>query len=478
MKSTSRFGRNKKGTTCLNCEKSISEENNFCPNCGQVNDTNPISLKQYFSEYLSGFFAFDNRFLKTIIPLLFKPGQVSTAYVSGKRKSYVNPFQLYLNVTIFFFLIQGLFSTIDQYKVKNTQEQLNIPEINEENTLTGLDSIKSATLTGLKKIDPNKDLSQISVAFDSVKTTIQDASSKNDSINHLKSEELNIYIDSVITNSDYLEQLNSAQFSKKEKDSIFNQMFEIIIDHSLIFYSGTKDVVVEEWDQISDINELKSNSLDYLEKVFLENKIDYEIPAHYRFTIEDTILKKIFGEKFFTRIYDFLDYDTKNKDVPVNEALDALGYDQTYRNTFYYSKAQNINKFKNDAEFRESYKDNIISKISVALFFLLPIFTIIVALLYIRNKYNYTEHLVFVFHVQTAFFILLMFFMSIDRLFKTNIGLVFFFLIFLFYIYKALRNFYQQGWFKTIIKYILLNSFFLIIAAIGGIIISFIAFLI
>ncbi len=173
-----------------------------------------------------------------------------------------------------------------------------------------------------------------------------------------------------------------------------------------------------------------------------------------------------------------MEYDSKNKNADIYVALEELGYEKTYWNIFYYSKAQNLNKFKDDPEFRKSYADNIIGKISIALFFLLPVFTLVVALLYIRNKYNYTEHLVFVFHVQTAFFIMLMLVIIIDRIFNTDIGILFFFLIFLFYLYKALRNFYQQGRFKTIIKYLILNTFFVILATIGGVIISFIAFLI
>ena len=173
-----------------------------------------------------------------------------------------------------------------------------------------------------------------------------------------------------------------------------------------------------------------------------------------------------------------MEYDNKNKDANAVEAVEDLGYELTYWNIFYYSKAQNINKMKNDPEFRKSYWDNIVSKISVALFFLLPIFTLLVALLYIRNKYNYTEHLVFVFHVQTVFFILLMFFMIVNRMFGSVWIMTFFFIIFLFYLYKALRNFYQQGRIKTIIKYLILNTFFVILALIGGVIISFIAFVI
>jgi len=50
--------------------------------------------------------------------------------------------------------------------------------------------------------------------------------------------------------------------------------------------------------------------------------------------------------------------------------------------------------------------------------------------------------------------------------------------VFLLYLYKAMRNFYEQGRFKTIVKFILLNTSFFILAAIGGVIVSFLAFLI
>jgi hypothetical protein len=40
-----------------------------------------------------------------------------------------------------------------------------------------------------------------------------------------------------------------------------------------------------------------------------------------------------------------------------------------------------------------------------------------------------------------------------------------------------MRKFYQQGRIKTLIKYILLNTAFMLLALIGGVIISFIAFM-
>ena len=372
MKSISEFKKDNRGSTCLNCEKTISPNDSFCPNCGQINNTNRISLKYYFSEYLSGFFSFDNRFFKTIIPLIFKPGKVTREFIEGKRNKYVNPFQLYLNITIIFFLLIGLFSTIDNFK-------------------------ESQKISKVSQSDP------------------EDLSKALDTINKILINE---------TGETKTENENS-------EDAIINFEFET--------------------DNIKD-DDLQT-----------ENK-------------KDTV--KSSTEKFFIKITEFMKYDNEHDDVDISKALNDLGYKVNKWNIFYFSKAQNINKFSKDPAFIKSYSDNIISKISIALFLLLPIFTLVVALLYIRNKYNYSEHLVFVFHTQTVFFLLLIFFMIFDRIFKTDLGITLAVLLFLIYLFIALRNFYKQGWFKTFIKYFILNSFYLILAIIGGVLVSFIAFLI
>jgi len=369
MKSISEFKKDKRGTTCLNCEKTISPNDHFCPNCGQINNTSRISLKYYFSEYLSGFFSFDNRFFKTIIPLIFKPGKVTREFIEGKRKKYVNPFQLYLNITIIFFLLIGLFNTIDNFK----EDQ------------------------------------KISI------------SSKNDS------EDLSKTLDTI-----------NKILEESEKDSIATES-----DFSLDFNYNT----------------------DSIEQSNIDTKTQKDS------TISTT-------NKFINKISEFIDYDKKHKEIDIPKALNELGYEVNNWNVFYYSKAKNINKFIKDAAFRKSYGDNLISKISIALFLLLPVFTLVIALLYIRSKYNYSEHLVFVFHTQTVFFILLILSMIFDKVFKTDWGTTIILLLFLIYLFVALKKFYKQSFIKTSIKYILLNSFYAFLATIGGIIVSFIAFLI
>ena len=173
-----------------------------------------------------------------------------------------------------------------------------------------------------------------------------------------------------------------------------------------------------------------------------------------------------------------MDYDKKHKNAKAIEALDSLNYEKTRWNVYYYKKAQDINKLRNDEGQIKNYLEKVFSKISIALFFLLPVFTLFLALIYFRHKRNYTEHLVFVFNVQTVFFLFLLFSFILNRLVNTDIEFIIsmFVLIFLFYLYKSLRNFYKQGRLKTIIKFILLNFAYFFLATIGTIIISFITF--
>ena len=121
MKSRTRFKKNKRGHECSNCSQPISAGDNFCSDCGQVNDLKPLNVFQFLKELLTGFFSFDTRTLNTIYSLIDRPGKVTKEYIAGKRMRYVNPFQLYLHVTIVFFLITSILSNYDSYNKDLTE---------------------------------------------------------------------------------------------------------------------------------------------------------------------------------------------------------------------------------------------------------------------------------------------------------------------------------------------------------------------
>lgn len=486
MKSITRFSKNLHGKKCLNCERELLEEDNFCPRCGQVNDTNRLSIKHYFSEYLSGFFEFDNRFLRTVVPLLIKPGSVSKNYVNGRRIYYANPFQLYLHITILFFLVVGIFKTIDSFKPGSQSDSNIFNEVDPERREQFIDSIKKEALVEIQKPELGIDSVTLAAINDGLNQTQMKAKQGDSTSVRTGREDLEVrqLVDSIFLDSLLIGVLLDAKSSTKDKDSVAQIIMGIVDNRATQMVSPGEEKVVkdwseiaEEWNNFGEKSTLVQQAADRAHEILEERGSDYQIPRRLVNPSDLQLSSNGFG-RVMRKVKLFMDYDKENPDVSVLIALDDLGIEPSSWNIFYYNKAQDLNDALSDPEYLSILRDRILSRVSVALFFLLPIFTMIVSLLYIRHKYNYTENLVFVFHVQTVFFLFLLIFMMIGRLTGSQWVTWIFLLVFLFYLYKAMRNFYEQGRFKTLVKFFLLNSFFMILASIGAVIVSFLAFFI
>ncbi|AWG21844.1 hypothetical protein FFWV33_10015 [Flavobacterium faecale] len=80
---------------CLNCEQKVS--GNYCENCGQKNDTHPITLKHFlFHDIIHGVWHLEKGILLTIKETFTRPGQAALDYINGKRVKYYNVFYLIL----------------------------------------------------------------------------------------------------------------------------------------------------------------------------------------------------------------------------------------------------------------------------------------------------------------------------------------------------------------------------------------------
>ncbi|MBG7610974.1 DUF3667 domain-containing protein [Polaribacter sp. BAL334] len=343
----------------MNCGHPFSGHENFCPECGQENKGSKITFKSFVHELFNGFFNFDAKFWRTLIPLLIKPGKVSRDYIEGKRQRYTNPFRFYLAVSIIFFLLVGLSITKKKYE----------------------SFAKESKTTFTKK---------------TVKKS-EKATKKN--------------IDSIIKKT-------NAQLDKP----------------------FIPDVV-------------KKTALEEIEK---------EAKDTTKSNKEDVIIQ--FGG--VTRLDKFGVFNQKNPDMPMDDALDSLKFEKNFTNRFLYTRVKAVNSFNESEENRERFFSQMLSYGSVALFILLPFFTLFLKFFYIRRKYTYVDHLIFVFHTQTVFFMLFTIFILLE-IFGLNPTEWIFIILFLLYLILAMKNFYQQGYIKTFAKFILLNLSFLIVASIG-----------
>jgi uncharacterized protein DUF3667 len=118
--------------------------------------------------------------------------------------------------------------------------------------------------------------------------------------------------------------------------------------------------------------------------------------------------------------------------------------------------------------FKEHLMENIFHSFPKILFVSLPIFAMLLNIMYFRHKqYLYVDHGIFTIHVYCATFILLLVYMLLSRLETafswTWLHVVVDILIFgitvylLIYLYKAMRGFYGQGRKKTFVKYFLVG---------------------
>ena len=87
---------------CPNCSKPMIGP--FCAVCGQPRNTHRRSLGHLVHEFVKDVVSFDSRILRTTRALLFRPGELPTAFREGRTQPYVPAIRLYLFVTLLFFL--------------------------------------------------------------------------------------------------------------------------------------------------------------------------------------------------------------------------------------------------------------------------------------------------------------------------------------------------------------------------------------
>ena len=182
------------------------------------------------------------------------------------------------------------------------------------------------------------------------------------------------------------------------------------------------------------------------------------------------------------------DYEKPDSIVKPNKFNFDFKGDDTYKTVKEYDSVQNaLPKNKRDAgltklftrksaQLNEKYNgdqqkiaveviNKFIHSIPYLLFVSLPLYALFLKLLYIRRRkeFYFADHAVFLIHLYIFTFLFLLVYFGLDKLEdKTHwrvIGFVEAILLLagIFYAIKALKNFYGQGWGKTILKFIIFN---------------------
>lgn len=167
----------------------------------------------------------------------------------------------------------------------------------------------------------------------------------------------------------------------------------------------------------------------------------------------------------------FINIGYKSK-AQYDSLLAAGKKDSWFTRALIYKQIELREKYNNRGGTKQALKDLsyiLIHSLPQLFFLLLPIFAIILKLLYIRRKeYYLVSHGIFSIYYYIFCFLAMLLFFGLN---KINSYLDWGFIIFLqvlisfgifFYLYKAMRNFYRQRRAKTVFKFILLNFFLFI----------------
>jgi hypothetical protein len=145
-----------------------------------------------------------------------------------------------------------------------------------------------------------------------------------------------------------------------------------------------------------------------------------------------------------------VEYDSLQKTLPEKERDGKI---ERYFSRKVY-KATDYGR-ENPGELWHRVKQNFYHSLPYMFFISLPLIALLLRLLYIRRKqYFFVSHAIFTIHLYSAIFILYLLLISVKTL-PGRWDLLRFIpaIAILFYVYKALRNFYKQRRFKTMIKY-------------------------
>lgn len=87
---------------CPNCSAALSGP--FCASCGQRQVDLDRPFRDLAGEAMESFLSFDARILRTLWPLIRRPGQLTVEFLAGRRARSVHPFKLYFAFSLLLFL--------------------------------------------------------------------------------------------------------------------------------------------------------------------------------------------------------------------------------------------------------------------------------------------------------------------------------------------------------------------------------------
>jgi Protein of unknown function (DUF3667) len=89
------------GERCPNCGRELGDPRpRYCGYCGQETSLRPPRFFEFVQQFGGAYFSTEGALWRTLALLLFRPGELTRRYLTGRRKHYVLPLRLYITVSL------------------------------------------------------------------------------------------------------------------------------------------------------------------------------------------------------------------------------------------------------------------------------------------------------------------------------------------------------------------------------------------
>lgn len=344
---------------CQNC--GTTTQGRYCHVCGQESIVQTLSLRPMFAELINELFGYDSKLLRTLRPLLIRPGFLTNEYISGKRVAYLPPFRLYFFLSVLFFLVLSM--------RQNPAETVHL----------GLKDTNSKTPIQVQKRDSRS----------KSKPVTQIATKGNPQLKDIIPKDV---VWKVAAAEDAAQKIAAHQSLPKTKAKPTPNTQNVSDD--AITINGFRMEPSELPDTVAEYDRQQRDP---------NNR--HKHPDWVRFFARKIVRSKELGESGFgQRLFDNLPR---------------------------------------------------------AMFLLLPLFALLLKLIYIRSRRLYIEHLIFALHGHAFVFLLLLVATLVARDWFFGVCLLWM----VVYFYLAMRVVYRQSYLKTLVKYCILGFSYLMLLA-------------
>jgi len=372
----------------------------YCHKCGQENLEPKETVWHLVQHFFNDITHFDGKFFDTVRYLIRKPGFLSIEYMRGRRMAYLNPIRMYVFTSAIFFIILFTIS-----KPEDMAKTMREDKTEQQQKTRNLADLRADTARLRNRL-----------------ASAEDEDDKNDYRERI--EFRNIEITSIKkAYGDSAKQL----FSNRELDSILAAAYADSLAGGSLDIAKSKKFrrAMRNFSNQAATGETTNFN-------FMGSDIDYK-------TVEQ--------------------YDSAEHALPDSLRDGWIKHFITRRGIVIKEEWRDDKRL-----FVEHLLENIFHSFPKILWISLPIFALILNILYFRHKqYFYVNHGIFTIHVYCATFIQLFLAMMLFTIRKAataqwlhiilDLANFAIFLWMLIYLYKAMRGFYGQRRAKTFVKY-------------------------